>query len=105
MYAIASINGKQYAVEAGKYIDVDQLPHDEGHKLTLDTVHMVTADDGTLHLGAPTLQGATVSATVVGPLKGRKVLVYKMRCKKGYRRKNGHRQRYTRLQIEGINLK
>jgi len=101
MYAIVDINSKQYKVEEGKYFDVDLLEHAVGEVITLDQVLLVS--DGTkVNIGKPTISGATITAKVLSELKDKKVLVYKMHRKKGYRRKQGHRQQYSRIQIEKI---
>ncbi len=101
MYAIIATGGKQYKVEEGDIIRVEKLEAEEGKEYTLDQV--LAVNDGELKLGAPTLEGATVTATVVGSGRGKKVVVYKYKRKSGYHKKNGHRQAYTALKIEKIN--
>lgn len=101
MYAIVEINGKQYQVEEGRYVVVDLLDQAPDATMELDKVLMV-ADGKATKIGQPFVEGAKVSAKVLTHYKDKKVLVYKMKRKKGYRRKNGHRQQYTRLQIEQI---
>ena len=102
MYAIVEINNKQYKVEEGKFIEIDLMAKDAGEKITLDRVVMVS-DEKSVNLGQPVIEGATIDAEVLGHIKSKKVLVYKMRAKKGYRRKQGHRQQYTKLKINKIN--
>jgi large subunit ribosomal protein L21 len=102
MYAIVDINNKQYKVEEGRYIEVDLMGQEPGAKITLDKVLMVT-DGKSVNLGKPVIAGASVSAEVLGNIKDKKVIVYKMRPKKGYRRKQGHRQNFTKIKIEKIN--
>jgi large subunit ribosomal protein L21 len=102
MYAIVEINNKQYKVEEGKYIEVDLLDKEIGEKLTLDRVLMVS-DTASANIGAPIIANASIDAEIIGTNKDKKVLVYKMRAKKGYRRKQGHRQQYTKLKINKIN--
>lgn len=104
MYAIVDINNKQYKVEEGKYIEIDLLAEEENAKITLDRVLLV-ADGSSTNVGTPTIEGATVDATVLGSYKDKKVIVYKMKPKKGYRRKQGHRQQYTKIMINKINAK
>lgn len=104
MYAIVEINGKQYKAEEGKYIEVDLLPEEPGASLTLDRVLLVV-DGGKASIGQPVVKGANVQAKVLGNFKAKKIIVYKMRPKKGYRRKQGHRQQYTKIAIEKINAK
>ncbi len=98
MRAIVSIQGKQYEVEEGRYVLVDRVQADENAEVVLDNVLMVSAGEHSI-IGAPFIEGATVKTTVRRHGKGPKVLVYKMRRKKGYRRKNGHRQEFTELQV------
>ena len=102
MYAIVEINNKQYKVEEGKFIEVDLMSEKEGSKVSLDTVLMVS-DGKSANLGKPVIDGATIDAEILSSFKDKKVLVYKMRAKKGYRRKQGHRQQYTKLKINKIN--
>ena len=102
MYAIVEINNKQYKVEEGKFIEVDLMAEDAGSKVTLDKVLMVS-DSKNANIGKPSIEGATIDAEVLGHIKSKKVLVYKMRAKKGYRRKQGHRQQFTKLKINKIN--
>ena len=101
MRAVVEISGKQYQVEDGRYLEVDKLPQDVSETLQLDKVCLVDTGNDVL-VGQPYVSGASVTAKVLHHYKGSKILVYKMRCKKGYRRKNGHRQQYTRLMIESI---
>ncbi len=101
MYAIIRSGGKQYRAEVGATIDVDRLPHDVGESLEISDVLLVADGDET-RIGQPQVDGATVSATVVDQFRGKKIIVYKYRQRTNYRRKQGHRQYYTRLRIEDI---
>lgn len=103
MKAIVEINGKQYPIQEGRYVVVDLYQAKEDDALTLDNVVFIQAGEASL-IGAPYVEGATIRATVKRHFKGSKVLVYKMRCKKGYRRKNGHRQNYTELMIQELSF-
>ncbi|HEY9746646.1 MAG TPA: 50S ribosomal protein L21 [Oculatellaceae cyanobacterium] len=103
MLAIVDLNGKQYQVEEGRYVTVDRLSLDEEATLELSNVLMIV-DGEESRVGAPFVEGAVVQAKVLRHTRGPKVLVYKMRCKKGYRRKNGHRQDYTQLQIVSVDF-
>jgi large subunit ribosomal protein L21 len=103
-YAIVESGGKQYKAVPGNSIEVDRLPFEVGHQITLDQVLLVAADDE-ITVGAPTVKGASVEATVKEHFKGRKIIVFKYKPRKRYRRKYGHRQRYTRLQIDSISMK
>ena len=102
MYAIIRTGGRQYRAEVGATIDVERLPHDEGDTIEIDEVLLVAAD-GDLTIGQPLVDGASVTATVVSQYRDKKILVWKYKPKKRYRRRRGHRQYYTRLQIEAIN--
>ncbi len=100
-YAIVESGGKQYKAVEGETIEVDLLPLEVGNAVELSQVLLV-ANDGHVSVGKPTVGGATVKATVVDHIKGRKVLVFKYKTRVRYRRKKGHRQHYTRLQINEI---
>jgi large subunit ribosomal protein L21 len=101
MYAVVETGGKQYKVSAGETIEVEKLPFEVGEKVELDQVLLVSAEDE-VQVGNPTVEGAKVMATVAGQGKGRKVIVFKYKPRNRYRRKAGHRQAYTRLQIDKI---
>ncbi|MCY3574802.1 MAG: 50S ribosomal protein L21 [Chloroflexi bacterium] len=103
MYAIIRSGGKQYRAEVGATIDVDRLPNEVGEQLEIDDVLLV-ADGDEARIGAPRLDGASVSATVVEQFRGKKIIVYKYRQRTNYRRKQGHRQYYTRLRIDEIRV-
>lgn len=100
-YAIVEIAGKQYKVEEGRYVDVDNLGQDVGTAVNLDRVLLVS-DGKDAKIGQPIIEGAAVSAKVLKNYKDKKIIVYKQKPKKGYRRKQGHRQNLTRLAIEKI---
>lgn len=102
-YAIIETGGKQLRVEAGRFYDVDRLPVEEGGKLSIDKVFLVQ-NDGDVHIGQPLVEGATVEGTVLRHLRGKKIIVYKMKPKKKTRKKRGHRQELTRFTIDSINL-
>ena len=102
MYAIVKTGGKQYKVAQGDVLFVEKLEANEGDVITLDQVLAVAGENG-LTVGAPVVEGATVTAKVVAQGKAKKVIVYKYKAKKDYRRKQGHRQPYTKLVIESIN--
>ena len=101
MYAIVESGGKQYRAVPGATIEVDRLHVEEGSQINLDQVLLV-AEGEDIKVGTPTVDGASVKATVVEHFKGKKVLVFKYKPKERYRRKQGHRQQYTRLQIDEI---
>lgn len=103
MYAIIETGGKQLRVEPGRFYDVERLAVDEAGKVSIDQVLFIQNDDG-VHIGQPLVAGATVEGTVMRHLRGRKIIVYKMRPKKKTRKKQGHRQELTRLMIDSITL-
>lgn len=104
MYAVFRSGGKQYRAEVGKTVDVDRLPHEVGESMELDDVLLVVDGDNTA-IGQPRVEGASVTATVVEQFRGKKIIVYKYRQRTSYRRKQGHRQYYTRLRIDDITVK
>ena len=101
--AIIATGGKQYRVSEGDVIFVEKLNAEADEKVTFDQVLAVMSDDAN-KFGAPVVEGATVTGTVVKNGKSKKVIVYKMHPKKNYRRKQGHRQPYTKIQIEKISF-
>ena len=101
MYAIIATGGKQYKVAEGDVIRVEKLGVEAGQTYYFDQV--LAVNNGEMIIGTPTVAGATVSATVMGEGRAKKVIVYKYKRKTGYHKKNGHRQSYTELKIEKIN--
>jgi len=102
MYSIIEQGGIQFKVTAGATIRVPLMSAEKGSDVTLDRV-LLTADGDKVTVGTPTVKGASVTATVVDHGKADKVLIVKMKRRKDYRRVNGHRQKYTKLQIVSIN--
>jgi large subunit ribosomal protein L21 len=102
-YAIVEDGGKQYKAVEGKTIEVDYFPAEVGETLDLERVLFIR-DEEDITIGGPLIVGAKAKATVVAQVKGPKVIVFKYRPKKHYRVKTGHRQKYTRLQIEAITV-
>jgi large subunit ribosomal protein L21 len=102
-YAIIAADGRQYKVEEGQEIQVDWREEVEGGAtITFDQV-LVISDGTNIRLGKPTVAGAVVTAEVIDPLqKGEKIFIQKMRRRKNYRRRTGHRQKYTRVKISKI---
>ena len=100
-YAIIESGGKQYKAIEGTMIEVDILPVEDGQQLALEQVLLVV-DGESIAVGTPTVAGASIRATVIGLVKGPKIVVFKYRPKKRYRVKTGHRQKYTRLKIDSI---
>jgi large subunit ribosomal protein L21 len=103
MYAIIADGGRQYRVEEGQELDVDYRDVAMGDAITFDNVLAISGDDG-VKLGTPALDGVTVSASVVGVQQGEKLHVRKLRRRKNSRRRTGHRQLYTRVKIDKIDV-
>ena len=101
MYAIVEIAGQQFKVAKDQKVYVHRLQGEEGSKVSFDNVLLVE-DKGNVTIGAPAIEGASVTAQILSHLKGDKVIVFKKKRRKGYKKKNGHRQHLTEIQIEGI---
>lgn len=101
MYAIVEIAGHQFKVSKDLKVYVNRLASEEGSKISFDKV-LLLDDNGTITLGAPAIEGASVEAKVLQHLKGDKVIVFKKKRRKGYKKRNGHRQYLTQIVIEGI---
>ena len=102
MYAVIKTGGKQYRVAAGEKIKVEQIAADAGHEIVLDQV-LAVGNGADLKVGTPLVSGATVKATVLAHGKHDKVRIFKMRRRKHYQKRQGHRQQFTELQIASIN--
>ena len=102
MYAIIRTGGHQYRVTVGDQLDVEQLPGEAGSEVLIQDVLLVGDDAQGVHIGTPTVAGARVRAEVVSQFRGEKIIVFKYKPKKRYRRKIGHRQDLTRLAIREI---
>lgn len=103
MYAIIEACGKQYKVQEGDIVFMERLDEEEGKKVTFDNVLLIS-DDKKTTVGTPNVKNAKVTATVVGHGKGKKILVFKYKAKKNERKRRGHRQAYTKVQIEKISV-
>ncbi len=101
MYAIVEIAGQQFKVSKDLKVYVNRLTNEEGSKVSFDKVYLVD-DNGSISIGAPAIEGASVEAKVLQHLKGDKVIVFKKKRRKGYKKRNGHRQYLTQIVIEGI---
>jgi large subunit ribosomal protein L21 len=99
-YAVIKTGGKQYRVAQGDRIRVEKLPGDVGAEITFDEVLMLGGDK--VSVGTPLVSGASVKAKIVAQDRAKKIIVFKYRRRKNYRRKNGHRQPYTELEITGV---
>lgn len=101
MYAVIKTGGKQYRVEQGQKLRVEKLPGNPGETIELDQVLLVAGSD-TPKIGQPLVEGAKVSAEILAQDRAKKIIVFKLKRRKNYRRKYGHRQPYTELKITGI---
>lgn len=101
MYAVIETGGKQYRVQQGDVVYVEKLDVEAGSNINFDKVLLVS-NEGDLKAGKPYVDGAKVEATVLEQGKNKKIIVYKMKPKKNYRKKQGHRQPYTKVKIENI---
>ena len=101
MYAIVSIAGQQFKVKENMPVFVHRLDANEGDAVTFNEV-LLLDNDGKITVGSPTVSGASVSAKVISHQKGDKVIVFKKKRRKGYQKSNGHRQSFTKIQIESI---
>jgi len=102
MYAIIETGGKQFKVSEGDIISVEKLGVSVGENYSFDRVLAIVNDDAHT-FGAPTIEGATVDASVIDNGKAKKVIIYKYKAKKGYHKKKGHRQPFTKVKIDKIN--
>ena len=104
MYAIVETGGKQYKLEEGRYVDIELLDNNVNDKVTFDKIVMLVNGKKS-KVGTPYVDSATVEGTIVKHDKDKKIIVFKQRPKKGYRKKQGHRQQFTRVMINKINAK
>jgi large subunit ribosomal protein L21 len=104
MYAIVEIGGHQYRVAEGDVLYVDRQSEESGNNITFDRVLLTNDGNGGLDFGGPAIDGASVEATVLDHVKADKVIVFKKKRRKGYRKKNGHRQPMSQIKIEAISL-
>ncbi len=101
MYAVIKTGGKQFQVSEGDVIQVEKLEGQPGDTVEFEEVLMLRTDSD-VKIGTPIVEGAAVSATILDQTKGKKIIVYKFKRRKDYRRKQGHRQKYTKLRIDAI---
>ena len=101
MYAVVSTGGKQYKVQEGETLSVEKLPGEEGSQISFDRVLMYS-DDENLTVGKPVIENAVVSAHIIEQGKAKKILVFKYKRRKRFRRKQGHRQAFTKVIIDSI---
>ena len=102
MYAIIQAGGRQHRVTPGEVVRLDLMQSDQGSTFETDQVLLLQTDDGEVRVGTPVVPGAKVQGEVVEHMKDRKIIVFKRKRRKGYRRKQGHRQQYTLVRISEI---
>ncbi|MDZ4165524.1 MAG: 50S ribosomal protein L21 [Smithellaceae bacterium] len=103
MYAVIKTGGKQHRVSEGEVLSVEKLVGAKGDEVVFDQVLMVSKDED-IQIGQPLVAGAQVIAEIVAQMKGPKIIVFKMKRRKGYRKKTGHRQELTRMRIKKISI-
>jgi large subunit ribosomal protein L21 len=103
MYAVIETGGKQYKIKEGDKLFIEKLDVESGDSIDFDNI-LIVSKDGELAIGSPYVEAAKVKASVIENGKGPKVVVFKFKNKEGYRKKRGHRQPYTKIQIESISL-
>ena len=101
MYAIIESCGKQYKVQEGDVVFFEKLEAEEGKQITFDKV-ILASEEGKIQIGNPYVKGITVEGKIIAHGKAKKIIVFKMKAKKNYRRKQGHRQPYTKVEITKI---
>ena len=102
MHAVIKTGGKQYVVRPGDVIDIEKIPGEEGEAVSFGEVMLVSASGEDVRVGSPLVENASVSGKIIGQRKGDKIVVFKFNRRKGYRRKAGHRQNLTRVEITEI---
>ena len=100
MYAVVNTGGKQYKVQKGETLRIEKIPGEVGNSVTFDKVFMV-ADGENIRVGQPVLENVAIQAQIVEQDKAKKILIFKYKRRKRYRRKNGHRQPFTAIRIDG----
>ena len=103
MYAVIRTGGKQYLVSQGDFVKVEKLPGEVGDEVVFEDVLLVS-HGGELKVGRPRVEGARVKGTIVEQARDKKIIVFKMKRRKGYRKKQGHRQYYTGVRVEAIEV-
>jgi large subunit ribosomal protein L21 len=101
MYAVVRTGGKQYMVAEGDFLKIEKLPGEVGEKVVFDDILLVS-NEGDLKVGSPRVEGSTVSGTIVEQGRGKRLIVFKMKRRKGFRKKQGHRQYFTGVKVESI---
>jgi large subunit ribosomal protein L21 len=102
MQAVIRTGGKQYVVKPGDVIDVELLNSQQGPEVEFNDVLLISDEGADVKVGSPVVEGAKVTGKILGTKKGKKVIVFKFRRRKGYKKKQGHRQKYSSVEITGI---
>jgi large subunit ribosomal protein L21 len=102
MYAVIATGGKQYKVQQDDVIDIERLEGEVGAKVTFDEI-LALGEDGNIELGSPKMEGASVEGEIIDQFRGKKLTVFKFKRRKGYQKKQGHRQELTKVRIAAIN--
>jgi len=102
MQAVIRTGGKQYIVKPGDVIDVELLELEEGQDVEFNDVLLVSEGDSDVKIGSPVVEGAKVTGKILGMKKGKKIIVFKFKRRKGYKKKQGHRQKYSSVEITDI---
>ena len=102
MYAIMQSGGKQHTVKVGDFVELEKIEGEIGAEVVFDTVLAVGEEGGKLNVGTPVIAGASVKAEIVDQFRGKKIIVFKMKRRKSYRRTHGHRQDLNRIEITAI---
>lgn len=102
MYAVVETGGKQYRLSVGDVLKVEKLPVEVGEKYVLDKVLLIKDDNDSVKVGAPVVENAKVTVTAIEQGRGKKIIVYKYKRRKNERKKQGHRQAFTRIKVETI---
>ena len=103
MLAVIKTGGKQYIVKPGDIINIEKIAGEDGNEVQFSDVLMISDEKGNVKVGTPVVDSAQVRGTVLGEKKGDKLTIFKFKRRKGYRKKTGHRQKYTSVRIESIN--
>lgn len=104
MYAVVKTGGKQYRVSEGDFFKVEKLPGEVGESIVFDQVLLVGGGEGELRIGRPLVEGSRVTGTIVEQKREKKIIVFKMKRRKGFRKKMGHRQFYTGVKVTSIEV-
>jgi large subunit ribosomal protein L21 len=103
MYAIVEIAGQQFKVENDRFVYVHKLPKEVGSEISFDKILLIE-NNGTINVGTPTVSGASINAKILEHIKGERIVVFKKKRRKGYKKRNGHRQEFSKVLISNISF-